>query len=111
MKVGRIQQRFGQREPRIVLCGHLHQRFATIDRVAGRRDVPVAFAEAGGDDRAEMRSDLETELAAEGRRQRSDPAIDAVIQVDRSISARALRHPASRVAVRTGSWRRRRESR
>ena len=62
VEVGRIQQRIAEREPRAVLDGNLHQPARDVDGVARRRDVLVAFAEARGDDRAEMRADLEAEL-------------------------------------------------
>ncbi|MGY3420130.1 hypothetical protein ACVWZW_000605 [Bradyrhizobium sp. F1.13.4] len=84
LEVGRIQQRIAERELRAVLDGNLHQPTRDVDGVARRRDVLVAFAEARGDDRAEMRADLEAELIPDRRRQRRDPAFDAAVQVDRA---------------------------
>src|SRR3954454_1511296 len=62
VEVSGIEQGVAHREPRIVLGSNSHQPARQVHGVPGRRYVLVAAAETRGDDRAEMRADLEAEL-------------------------------------------------
>ena len=65
---------------------HFHQTARDVHGVAGCGDVlMVAAAEPGGDDRSEMRADLEADTISDCRRQCLDPAFGLDAERDRAL--------------------------
>ncbi len=78
-------QGIAQRQPHVMAGRNFHQAAGYVHGISGRGDVlMVPAAEPGGDDRSEMRADLEADAGRDRRRQCFDPALGPDAEPDRA---------------------------